>query len=71
MKTIGEEMAENAIISMNRKIPQAELRDLFAMNALNGMLASDYSIDGIAERSYMIADAMLEARRTKRDGRKE
>ena len=71
MKTIGEEMAENAIISMNRKIPQAELRDLFAMNALNGMLANDYSIDGIAERSYMIADAMLEARRTKRDGRKD
>ena len=69
-------MAENAIISMNRKMPQVELRDLFAMNALsflsggnwNGtsgdwILKKDESSKTIATIAYKIADAMLEARK--------
>lgn len=81
MKTKGEEMAENAIISINHKMPQIELRDLFAMNALNGMLAgcvfarnkaemheldeNDERMADVADIAYEFADAMLEARKRK------
>jgi len=43
-----------------------DLRDCFAMFALNGLLKEangDYADDAIAELSYSLADAMLKARR--------
>jgi hypothetical protein len=46
---------------MNEK----DLRDCFAMFALNGLLTEargDWSDGAIAELSYSLADAMLEAR---------
>ncbi|WP_444447874.1 helix-turn-helix transcriptional regulator [Pseudomonas kurunegalensis] len=45
---------------------QASLRDYFAVKAMQGICAHDDNwgcdIDGIAERSYAMADAMLAAR---------
>jgi hypothetical protein len=44
---------------------EQDLRDCFAMFALNGLLVAsdgDYVIPEIAELSYTLADAMLEAR---------
>lgn len=56
----------NAIQNINRKIPDVELRDLFAMNAMNALVnARDnkcYSYIGTAQDAYNLADAMLEAR---------
>ena len=43
-----------------------DLRDCFAMFALNGLLTearSDWNDQAIAELSYSLADAMLEARK--------
>lgn len=53
------------------KINEIELRDVFAMQAMNGMIsmeitwASNESFEKIAQDAYTIADAMLEARRSK------
>lgn len=44
------------------------LRDQFAMAALTGMLAANYSGDRVAKSAYKIADYMLEARKEKKDG---
>jgi hypothetical protein len=44
---------------------EQDLRDCFAMFALNGLVVAsdgDYVIPEIAELSYTLADAMLEAR---------
>ena len=78
METSGTTMEElrtmQAIQSINQKIPDVELRDLFAMSAINGLalssrlalssksepFAADY-----AKRAYIIADAMLVARKGK------
>lgn len=40
------------------------LRDKFAAAALNGMLTDSSTPDGLAERSWDIADAMLKKRNT-------
>lgn len=56
----------DSIQELNRKMPELELRDLFAMNALNGILASpDYSgtPEQLADYAYQYADAMIKARR--------
>ena len=57
----------NAIQNMNRKIPDVELRDLFAMSVINGMSANihlnDDTLEHLAELAYKQADAMLEARK--------
>lgn len=63
---IFEQWVRNAVESIEVKTP--ELRDLFAMNALNGILASpDFAgnPEEIAGYAYKYADAMLNARRKK------
>ena len=47
-------------------IQQVTLRDQFAMAALTGMLAANYSGDRVAKSAYQIADYMLEARKEKK-----
>ena len=52
-----------------RKIPEVTLRDLFAMNALNGILASPTfsgTPDQLASYAYEYADAMTAARKIKK-----
>jgi hypothetical protein len=47
-----------------------DLRDCFAMFALNGLLTEatgDYNDQAIAELSYTLADAMLKARKPKEE----
>lgn len=54
----------NAIQNINRKLPDVTLRDLFAMSALNALLQKPIeSFEIVAEQSYRVADAMLEARK--------
>lgn len=72
--TVLEQRTCEAVQQMNGKLPdleKLELRDLFAMNALNGINASwttgnpwvdPVKIRTIARWSYALADAMLEAR---------
>lgn len=53
----------NAIQDINRKF-DLELRDLFAMNAMNALLQRPFGcIEGVAEQSYRIANAMLKVRK--------
>lgn len=54
-----------AIQNINRKLPDVELRDLFAMSVLTGLgiYSTDRPFDQIAELAYKQADAMLEARK--------
>jgi hypothetical protein len=50
---------------------EQDLRDCFAMFALNGLLTEargDWKDGAIAELSYSLADAMLEARKPKEEG---
>lgn len=50
---------------------EQDLRDCFAMFALNGLLKEangDYADGAIAELSYSLADAMIEARKPKEEG---
>lgn len=68
-ETIGEQKTMASIQELCNKIPEVELRDLFALAALNG-LASQPSIYNIKEEytanlSYTLADAMLKARSNK------
>lgn len=59
----------DSIQEMSRKTPDVELRDLFAMNAMNGMLASpDFSgtPEQLADYAYQYADAMIKTRRVKK-----
>ena len=47
---------------------EQDLRDCFAMFALNGILSCDYSVDeSPAVLAYKYADEMLEARRVKEE----
>ncbi len=56
-----------AIENIEYKLP--ELRDLFAMSALQGILPTPYgqaaSNENVASSAYAVADAMLEARKKK------
>ena len=60
--------ALDSINEINRKMPDVTLRDIFAMNALNGILASPdfagtpYEVTKIA---YEYADLMIQARKKK------
>ena len=59
----------DSINEINRKMPEVTLRDLFAMNALNGILSQgDYhgSERQYAEQAYNFADAMIAARKIKK-----
>lgn len=68
-ETRGEQMTMMAIQSINQKIPDVELRDLFAMAAMNGLLQTQWGSEEtegcIARYAYKQADAMLEARSKK------
>ena len=62
--------ALDSINEINRKMPDVNLRDLFAMNALQGMLSTSYYGDpakhqDITELAYAIADEMIKARKRK------
>lgn len=74
--------ALDSINEINRKMPEVTLRDMFAMNAMNGILNDnmrtavddilrkddenkDFWTERIAEASYKLADAMLQARKKK------
>jgi hypothetical protein len=50
---------------------EQDLRDCFAMFALNGLLTEargDWNDEAIAELAYSLSDAMLEARKPKEVG---
>ena len=50
---------------------EQDLRDCFAMFALNGLLTeakNDWNDQAIAELSYSLADAMLMARKPREEG---
>lgn len=74
--TMEELRTMEAVQSINRKIPDIELRDLFAMNILgsfgggswngsylNILDANPAQIEKTARIAYKVADAMLEARK--------
>ena len=65
--TIEEQRTMRAIQSMNSKMPEVTLRDLFAMNAMQGFLTcgKEWDMQEIAELSYRQADAMFEVRNKK------
>lgn len=71
MATVEEQRTMIAIQQLNRKVPEVTLRDLFAMSSINGLgLTYDVGIDEenvqrYANKAYLIADAMLEARQKK------
>jgi hypothetical protein len=50
---------------------EQDLRDCFAMFALNGLLKEangDYADGAIADLAYSLADAMIESRKPKEEG---
>ena len=67
--TVEELRTMEAIQSINQKMPDVELRDLFAIHAMNALLPTDWGMeaseDDIAKYSYKMADAMLKARKHK------
>lgn len=72
METNGTTMEElrtmESIQSISRKMPELKLRDLFAMNALNGIIINAHAPgkeSDLARWAYEYADAMLEARKEK------
>lgn len=72
MNQIEMDVLRRAEIAL-KKINDIELRDLFAMQALNGILGGNVKFDGtndfspelLAFGAYRLADAMLEARKKK------
>lgn len=67
--TREESITMDAIQSINQKLPDLELRDIFAMHIMSG-LASQQWIENVyedhtAELAYNLADAMIEARKKK------
>ena len=67
MTTVEEQRTMIAIQQLNRKVPEVTLRDLFAMSIIQTQvkdcLYDDNEIKAMAEQTYRIADAMLEARK--------
>lgn len=67
--TREEQSTMQAIQNINRKLPDVELRDLFAMSVMPTLLKDfpndNESIKSMARRSYIIADAILEERNKK------
>lgn len=65
--TREEQSTMQAIQQLNRKIPEVTLRDLFAMSVMPTLLKDfpydNESIKSMARKSYIIADAILEARK--------
>lgn len=81
MQTVEEQRTMVVIQSLNHKMPELELRDLFAMHALTSFGGGDWNgswlniadrniyghIERAADVAYRIADAMIERRN--RDGK--
>jgi hypothetical protein len=67
--TREEQITMQSLQRLERKIPDLTLRDLFAMNIINGLCAntllSTTSLDDFATLTYKQADAMLKAREGK------
>lgn len=67
--TVDEQRTMAAIQSINQKLPDIKLRDLFAMVAMNALLPTSFgeetSNENVAASAYSIADCMLEARKVK------
>jgi hypothetical protein len=69
--TREESITMAAIQSINDKLPDLELRDMFAMSALQALIptpwgqSSDTSFEAISDTAYSIADKMIEARKKK------
>lgn len=66
MLTVLETRTHEAIQAMNAKIPEVTLRDIFAMSALNGLIAKGYfdelTSSELSTIAYNIANKMLETR---------
>lgn len=69
MITRYDEINSACLRSINQKMPELTLRDLFAMNIINGLCANNLlsttPIYDFAELAYKQADAMIEARQRK------
>lgn len=74
MLTKEELATHRAIQRLGQKIPDLSLRDIFASSFLQGIISNpnydftkinEENVKGIAKGSYLIADAMLEAREKK------
>ena len=65
--TIEERETMAAIQSINHKIPELNLRDLYAMSALNAIISAsnNYLYEAHSDVAYKYADAMLKARSKK------
>ena len=67
--TVDEQRTMAAIQSINQKLQDIKLRDLFAMVAMNALLPTSFgeetSNENVAASAYSIADCMLEARKAK------
>lgn len=65
--TTVEQRTHEAIQDINRKLPDLELRDLFAMGSIAGMSSNsdfnNHTLEDLAELAYKQADAMLKARK--------
>ena len=67
-ETSSEQRTMAAIQAIAESVSEISLRDLFAMNALNGIIANgDFlgSEEQYAGQAYSFADAMLKTRRKK------
>lgn len=64
--TVAEMKTMESIQSINQKIPNIELRDLFAMNAIigfhRGSLWTSGNYERVADECYKLADAMIKRR---------
>ena len=67
--TVEEHQTMAAIQSINQKIPELDLRDLFAIQAMNALLPTPWGMeakeDFLAKYAYKMADAMLKVRSKK------
>lgn len=68
--TVIEEATMKSVQGIYKKLPDLNgmtLRDLFAMSSLNGLIydvgINEENVQMYANKAYLIADAMLEARK--------
>ena len=58
------EVHKTAMHELNEKLKGVSLRDLFAMNALNGLIGlNTMNYEQMANDAYALADEMIKARR--------
>lgn len=65
--TAVEQRTHKAIQDINRKLPDLELRDLFAMGIIAGMSSNielnNHTLEDLAELAYKQVDIILKARK--------